>query len=158
MKSKSIKFNKKKLKIVIEDKLRKELLDFRQLNDDDFEIGGVLMGELYPQSNKIKVTHFLTCDQSSSSINELHLNVECLQSMMDDIWKQSEGTITYLGDWHTHPENNPKPSIIDYKTFMINYYKSEFNQNILLYMILGKKDNIWFKAFDGFKFIKIHNL
>ena len=28
-------------------------------------------------------------------------------------WKASRGTVRYLGEWHTHPEDNPNPSGLD---------------------------------------------
>jgi len=28
-------------------------------------------------------------------------------------WQQSNGQITYIGEWHTHPENIPSPSFLD---------------------------------------------
>lgn len=28
-------------------------------------------------------------------------------------WKASQGTIRYLGEWHTHPEDHPHPSGLD---------------------------------------------
>lgn len=28
-------------------------------------------------------------------------------------WKESGGLIRYLGDWHTHPEIHPTPSLLD---------------------------------------------
>lgn len=28
-------------------------------------------------------------------------------------WRDSSGTVRYLGEWHTHPENDPNPSNLD---------------------------------------------
>jgi integrative and conjugative element protein (TIGR02256 family) len=28
-------------------------------------------------------------------------------------WEKSQETMDYLGEWHTHPENNPRPSALD---------------------------------------------
>lgn len=28
-------------------------------------------------------------------------------------WKASQGTVRYLGEWHTHPEDHPTPSSLD---------------------------------------------
>lgn len=28
-------------------------------------------------------------------------------------WKESNGLIRYVGEWHTHPQNHPTPSMID---------------------------------------------
>ena len=35
------------------------------------------------------------------------------QDLIDRAWRESGGTCTYLGEWHTHPERIPTPSIID---------------------------------------------
>lgn len=153
---KTIKFTSKSLIINIDSKLVNELLSYRQKKDSDSETGGVLMGELYPNSNRIQITHILVCKHTSNSRYGLELNVECLQKQMNEIWEKSKGTITYLGDWHTHPEFNPKPSYVDYTTFVKNYYKSKFEQNLLLYIILGQEEEIWFKSFNGFQFRKIN--
>ena len=149
---KTIKFTSKSLIINIDGKLVNELLSYRQKKDSDSETGGVLMGELYPNSNRIQITHILVCKHTTNSRYGLELNVECLQKQMNEIWEKSKGTITYLGDWHTHPEFNPKPSYVDYTTFVKNYYKSKFEQNLLLYIILGQEEEIWFKSFNGFQF------
>ena len=149
---KKIKFIPKSLLVNADKKLLVELLSHRQRSENDCETGGVLMGELYPKSNKIKVTHILVCEHTNNSRYGLELNVECLQKQMNEIWEKSNGTITYLGDWHTHPEYIPKPSYIDYKTFLKNYYASKFEQNFLLYIILGREQTMWFKCFNGFKF------
>jgi integrative and conjugative element protein (TIGR02256 family) len=31
----------------------------------------------------------------------------------DELWNKSGGIVGYLGEWHTHPEQLPKPSSID---------------------------------------------
>lgn len=136
----------------MDNKLVNQLLSYRQIKDEDFETGGVFMGELYPKSNRIKITHILVCQNTDSSRYEVELNIECLQKQMDKIWEESKCTITYLGDWHTHPEFTPKPSFTDYKTFVKNYYTSKFEQNLLLYMIVGTNKNIWCKSFNGLRF------
>lgn len=151
---KKVKFNTKTVTIVFDENVKDKLLSCRQKRKTDVETGGILMGELYIKSNKIKVTHVLVCKHNSSSRYKLDLNIECLQNKMNEIWEKSGGTITYLGDWHTHPEVNPTPSFLDYKTFALNYYFSNFNQNILLYLILGTEKDIWFKSFDGFLFLE----
>lgn len=153
---KKLKFYPTLLKVIIDQVLSEKLLSYKQTNENSPETGGVLMGELYLKSNKIKITHILVGELTSSSKYGLELNVKYLQKKIDEIWQKSDGTITYLGDWHTHPEIKPKPSFIDYKTFIKNYYSSQFNQNILLYMILGNGDSLWFKSFNGFRFREIN--
>lgn len=31
----------------------------------------------------------------------------------DELWNKSGGVVGYLGEWHTHPEQSPKPSSVD---------------------------------------------
>lgn len=149
---KKVIFNHKSLNIVFADGVKDKLFSYRQRKKSDIETGGVLMGELYLKSNKIKITHVLACKDNIASRYRIDLNIKCLQNQINKIWEESGGTVTYLGDWHTHPEINPSPSFMDYKTFVLNYYTSKFNHNCLLYLILGVKKNIWLKSFDGFLF------
>ena len=153
---KSIKFNTSYLKIIINNNVSKILNSYKQIRKNINENGGVLMGELYPSSNKIIITHALVCNNQSSLRHSVNLNTKCLQKKILKIWKESNGRITYLGDWHTHPENKPSPSLTDYKTFVKNYYTSKFDQNILLYVILGKKNTKWVKLFNGILFCSIN--
>lgn len=32
-------------------------------------------------------------------------------------WKESGGQLTFVGEWHTHPEDYPSPSIVDRRTW-----------------------------------------
>ena len=149
---KPIKFNIAKLRIEISNDLYQKL-SLLQNKSCDKEKGGVLMGSLYPSINQINITHILESKMHVSSSHNINLNVKYLQKKMNDIWEKSHGKITYLGDWHSHPENKPNPSIIDYYTFIKNFYMSQFDHNILIYLILGNK-SIWSSSFNGSLFHK----
>jgi len=149
-----IKFNQSKLIIEMDPTVFKIFHAYKQKKVCDAEKGGVLMGKLYPSSNKIIITHALICKNQKSSRYGITLNTKYLQKKILKIWEESEGTITYLGDWHTHPENNPKPSILDFKTFVLNYFTSKFDQNLLLYIIVGNNKKNWCKSFNGLIFSK----
>lgn len=149
-----IKFNQSSLDIEICESVIKIFNIYKQRKVHDTEKGGILMGKLYPSSNKIVITHAIICHNQESTRYGLNLNTKCLQEKMLEIWKESNGTITYLGDWHTHPEKDPKPSITDYKTFILNYFSSKFDQNILLYIIVSNTEKNWCKSFNGLLFKK----
>lgn len=34
-------------------------------------------------------------------------------------WKESNGMVRYIGEWHTHPENYPSPSSIDLQEWQV---------------------------------------
>ena len=147
-----IKFNTFDLNIQISEQAYATMMNYRQLNEDEIEKGGLLMGQLFPYENTIIITNILASNDSDSDRHNIKLNIECLQNQMNIIWEESKGTITYIGDWHTHPQQNPRPSFIDYQTFFKNFYTSKFDQNILLYLILGSSNEIWSKSFNGFLF------
>lgn len=55
-------------------------------------------------------------------------------------WKESQGRIDYLGDWHTHPQLNPSPSGIDYTEWA--KLGSTLNKP-LLFLIVGERAKIF---------------
>jgi len=151
---KSIKFDTSNLTVIINANVSDILNSYKQINKNDNENGGVLMGELYPSLNKIIITHALICDNQNSHRNGINLNTKCLQNKILKIWEKSNGKITYLGDWHTHPCKNPKPSIIDKITFFKNYHQSRFDQNVLIYIILGTKEKNYIAIHNGYRLLK----
>ena len=92
-----IKFNQSSLDIDICESVIKIFNIYKQRKVHDTEKGGILMGKLYPSSNKIVITHAIICHNQESTRYGLNLNTKCLQEKMLEIWKESNGTITYLG-------------------------------------------------------------
>ena len=54
------------------------------------------------------------------------------QKIINKQWKKSNGTINYLGEWHTHGWVKPYPSSTDKE---------------LLKMIIADKSNVWNEVF-----------
>ncbi len=52
-------------------------------------------------------------------------------------WKRSNHLVTYIGEWHTHPENVPTPSSIDYDN-----WEKLLPRNDLVLCIQGLSD-LW---------------
>ena len=40
------------------------------------------------------------------------------QAVLEQLYWESGGRTTYLGDWHTHPVSSPHPSLIDKRTMI----------------------------------------
>jgi integrative and conjugative element protein (TIGR02256 family) len=113
------------------------------------------MGELYPSSNKIIITNIVSAQTNKSNRYNLELDIESINKDMTKIHQDSFGTITYLGDWHTHPEPNPTPSQIDYNTFILNHKKTKLEQGFSLYIILGTCNKLLIKIFNGKEFKEV---
>ena len=49
-----------------------------------------------------------------------------------------------MGDWHTHPEPEPSPSNHDYSNWRTITQKAVFEQDFLVFIIVGTKDiRVW---------------
>lgn len=150
----NFKFNIKTLKIEISQKVLNKLPQITQVLDGN-ERGGILMGKLYFKRNKILITDIVESNSKALGKYNFEMDVEYIQKKITSIWEKSAHTETYLGDWHTHPEYYPKPSLRDYITFSKNFFQSSIDQNFLIYIILGykKEKNVptWIGICNGFK-------
>lgn len=76
------------------------------------EAGGLLLGEVRGRHlNLVGATfptvHDLRSRYSFERLPQGHAEVAL------KIWSDSRGTVRYLGEWHTHPQDLPTPSRID---------------------------------------------
>lgn len=108
-----------------------------QTSDMDCEAGGLLLGSVHGAHMLIKKATVPTvCDKRFRYLFERmpfgHESAAMSQ------WVSSQGTVRYLGEWHTHPEDYPHPSVLD---------RSEWNrlsakrrdQRLMLAVIVGRK-------------------
>jgi integrative and conjugative element protein (TIGR02256 family) len=51
----------------------------------------------------------------------------------------SHGQVTYLGEWHTHPEDYPIPSGQDMKMIKEQFAQNKIHTEFLLLLIQGRK-------------------
>ncbi|MGO2236014.1 MAG: CBASS system CD-NTase/cGAS isopeptidase Cap3 [Marinomonas sp.] len=89
---------------------------YKQLKRESSEAGGVLIGERRGQ-------HIVIWDISEPGIGDKRSRYSFdrlgkhHQKKINDAYSHSSGKMQYLGEWHTHPEDHPKPSIIDKNTW-----------------------------------------
>ncbi|WP_300454674.1 Mov34/MPN/PAD-1 family protein [Accumulibacter sp.] len=53
-------------------------------------------------------------------------------------WTASQGTIRYLGEWHTHPEDYPQPSDLD-RSEWNRLSEKRRDRRAMLAVIVGRK-------------------
>lgn len=83
-----------------------------QAIDTAYEAGGILLGSVHG-------THMII--KEATVPTKYDKRFRCLferlpfghESIALDRWTASNGTIRYLGEWHTHPEDHPHPSGLD---------------------------------------------
>lgn len=129
------------LKIIIKEQVVDDIRKYYWLNIK-YETGGILLGKFNRESKSIEI----------SEIYELKINffskvlykrcAKKAQKIIDKRWKETQGTINYIGEWHTHPNMLALPSKVD-----INSLK-EINEKVkkilpcTILMIAGKDEKI----------------
>lgn len=83
-----------------------------QVNESDCEAGGLLLGSVHGSNMIIEQATMPTAwDKRLRYLFErMPFGHEVIALTR---WTESQGTIRYLGEWHTHPEDVPKPSSLD---------------------------------------------
>jgi len=138
--------------ILIKDKVMVKLGEYRQKFLDSNEAGGLLLGfrrgphleiidltEPYPNDVRHR-TSFYRCDP----LHEIYAQ---------KMWSKSKRTIDYLGEWHTHPEQNPSPSGLDVNEWKKLMVARKFS---MVFLILGNKGN-WIGVGEGEKLSRCKN-
>lgn len=100
------------------------------------EQGGIILGQVF--ENYLILTDLtLPSPNDKSSISSFFRHKDYAQEKITTEWNNSKGTINYIGEWHTHFENNPIPSNTDKKMIkeMVNTTIMEIN--FLLLLIIG---------------------
>lgn len=111
---------------------------FRQDTLDKREAGGVMLGRHILDSSDVvvdEVTVPMSGDQRSrTSFFRGRVNH---QQAIDEAWRQSGGTCTYLGEWHTHPEAIPNPSWVDLREWQRKLHEDVYAGAGLFFVIVG---------------------
>lgn len=68
------------------------------------ETGGVLLGSVFLNAKTIVITDIIDAPPDSiETRTEFVLGTECLETQIKDIERKTNGKVTYLGTWHSHP-------------------------------------------------------
>lgn len=124
------------------------------------EGGGVILGRFIADTNDIVidlVTEPMRGDKRSRT--RFKRGVKNHQAIIDKYWYISNGTINYLGEWHTHPEPVPNPSFIDVRSWKKMLSHDRFDSQCLYYIIIGTAEiGVWEGDRDALKFRQLKEL
>ena len=101
------------------------------------EAAGILIGE-YRGNEHIRVVDATKpCRFDKSTRFSFERQSSHHQRSVLSAWCLSEGMQTWVGEWHTHPEDHPKPSLVD-----INQWRKSLPNRPMILLIQGRK-TIW---------------
>lgn len=114
---------------------------FEQKNDKN-ESGGILLGKVY--QNVISIEKVTTPGLYDKFGRYFFIrSKKSAQKLINKSWKSSNGKTTYLGEWHTHPVINPRPSSQDRKMIDDCLKKTKMEIDFLILIIVGLSGSIW---------------
>lgn len=129
-------------RILIEAEVLNLVESYRQHLASSTEAGGILIGEYRGKDIRI-VTGTIPSKLDRRSRVRFHRESPHHQSIAMETWRQSKGLCSYLGDWHTHPEDHPIPSSLD-----ISEWKLKLPRQKMVVAIFGRKSD-WYGLWDG---------
>lgn len=126
-------------KILIEASTLNQMDQFRQCHRAAPEAGGVLLG--FRRDIHLHVIA-QTTPQPADHRSRFHFDRldGRHQRVALQYWQSSGMKIDYLGEWHTHPEEFPQPSPLDYAEWRKICVPRAYP---MLFAILGWSGNLW---------------
>lgn len=125
------------------------------------EAGGVLLGRFILNSNDIVIDQ-VSCPQKNDLRKRTFFRRgDDHQVIINEVWKSSQGTCNYLGEWHTHPEDIPTPSVVDIVGWKKQLKDAKYEGTSLLFAVVGIEEIVMYEgkksSFKIYKLNKIKN-
>ncbi|WP_410511763.1 Mov34/MPN/PAD-1 family protein [Paenibacillus sp. BR2-3] len=125
-----------KMEVIINEEVLRIFESYRQVRKDQHESGGILLGRVY--MDRIVIEHVSEPSETDRSGRcFFERDVKTAQQIVDKNWEESGGQIIYLGEWHTHPEAVPHPSLTDRKLISSMIRDSRMEIDFLFIVIIG---------------------
>lgn len=132
---------------------------FRQFVQDrgeKDEAGGVLLGRFIRDTAHIVVDAVSIPQPGDRRFRHaFHRRRRRHQGLIDRLWVESSGTCTYLGEWHTHPEDVPDPSCVDRREWGRKLLTDTYSGS-LFFVIVGTQDVRVWEGFQNGTIVALH--
>ncbi|HHF3034769.1 Mov34/MPN/PAD-1 family protein [Vibrio diabolicus] len=130
--------------ILLQDEVLRTLETHRQLHSSQVESGGILIGEYRGEDINVVTATKPSFGDIQSRFRFFRRSLTHQQIALRT-WRDSDSTRTFIGDWHTHAEDHPYPSIIDTS----DWSKKLPNRNMIV--IIQGRVTRWYGFWDGEK-------
>jgi integrative and conjugative element protein (TIGR02256 family) len=140
----------------ISQNVTRDMLRFIQDSAEKPEAGGVLIGRYISDGNNIVIDTLTTpLNGDFQSRFRFYRAKEAHQQIIDKVWNDSEGTCTYLGEWHTHPENIPRPSCTDKLNWHRKILLDQFTESIFFIIVGTSAVCVWEGHYRGLQIFQL---
>ncbi|MCE0498502.1 MAG: Mov34/MPN/PAD-1 family protein [Methylacidiphilales bacterium] len=142
--------------VLIAEQLYRNLLPYCQTGKK-CETGGALAGYKLATNTWVISTLMHPSPKNKSGRTWLERDLVAAQEFVDRVHQQSEGQFTYIGEWHTHPEELPRPSSQDTGMLEDILKGSKPHLKFLFGIILGKTGKLCLWHQDRTGLIKVYH-
>jgi integrative and conjugative element protein (TIGR02256 family) len=139
------KIHKKYFSLLVSKSVQEVFHNYRQTESHHLEACGVLIGN-HKIDNNVIYLKYVTIPQTKDLRRRYSFKLDSFshQDILDKHFKASGYEDVYIGTWHTHPEDNPKPSYIDIKDWEKQYKVNRHLFNKMVFAIVGMtRTNFW---------------
>lgn len=107
------------------------------------EVGGILLGSYRGRHlHIVDMTGPQADDRGSRT--RFHRTPKGHQAYARSLWQRSKGHVTHIGEWHSHPEPQPSPSLIDRASWLKTRQEQ---RRALAFVIVGIRGHgVWVAA------------
>ncbi|MGE8303288.1 MAG: Mov34/MPN/PAD-1 family protein [Pseudomonas kermanshahensis] len=106
-------------------------------SDSGTEAGGILLGH-------VRGKHLEVLEASEPTPQDLRLRyffermIHGHKGLADRRWRESNGLVRYIGEWHTHPQDVPTPSCTDLGEWQ-KLAKDRSDRRPMLAVVVGRQ-------------------
>lgn len=105
--------------------------------EERLESGGVLLGTVHERG--LLVTVATTPTRLDRQLRHLFERLPFgHRAVARRLWRSTAGTTRYIGEWHTHPQDIPSPSVIDLEEWL-KLANARADKRPLLAVIVGRR-------------------
>ncbi|MES2410607.1 MAG: Mov34/MPN/PAD-1 family protein [Bacteroidota bacterium] len=125
------------INLKISEEVLLKISEYVQNDDIKPESGGMLIG-YYLQNGDFSITDITVPGKGDRQSRYRFIrSAKRALNLLTFHFNNSKGKKIYLGEWHTHPENNPTPSSIDNSSILERIRRDKINSDTIFTIICG---------------------
>ncbi|MGD0553103.1 MAG: Mov34/MPN/PAD-1 family protein [Sedimentisphaerales bacterium] len=120
---------------------------YKQSQKTQKEAGGILLGQVRGKQIFVLKASIPNKYDKSRKFNYMR-DKDVAQVIVNHEFANSTNKTIYLGEWHTHPEIEPWPSICDLRMIDKQYFGNRLNEKFIVIIIKGT-EKLFVGLYDG---------